>query len=387
MPHTSPPPFCGPQDASAHWGAAALALEIIPPGGTEGADAAAAPRRLRVVPDGEFAAVDGRPGNLPGVRARHWRMDGAIAAAVVQRFVAQGVALPIDYEHQTLKAQDSGQVAPAAGWIEALHYVRGTGLVADVRWTPRAAAMLAAQEYRYISPVLMFDPDSGAVQMLHSVALTNTPALGRLGEIEALVRKVAHPGCISKVAKEENHMDKTKVLVALGLPLDTGDDSALTALTALAAQARQQQQEIAQLRAAQFDPAKHVPMDEHRKVCDALAALEAQGEAAEHERLMQAALQSAKILPPNEGYWRVQPLAALRAFLKDAKPLAALGSGTQTQGLAPAQAGSSGGAVDAHSLAAAALKFQQQQQAAGLNITTVQAVAHVAQQAAQGGGQ
>ena len=129
-------------------------------------------------------------------------------------------------------------------------------------------------------------------------------------------------------------MDKTKVLVALGLPLDTGDETALTSLAALVQKTKEQDAQITELKAKQFDPAKHIPLEEHTKLTNELATLKATGDKAEHERLMTAALADARILPPNEAYWRAQPLAALQAFLKDAKPLADL-KGTQTGGKAP----------------------------------------------------
>lgn len=129
-------------------------------------------------------------------------------------------------------------------------------------------------------------------------------------------------------------MDKTKVLVALGLPLDTGDETAFAKLAALVQKTKEQDGEITELKARQFDPAKHIPLEEHTKLTNELAALKSTSEKAEHERLMTAALADARILPPNEAYWRAQSLAALQAFLKDAKPLADL-KGTQTGGKPP----------------------------------------------------
>ncbi|MDR1276089.1 MAG: phage protease [Candidatus Accumulibacter sp.] len=352
--------------------AAALTFEIAPSDG-EG-QTKAAPLHIRVIPDGEFDALDGRPGNIEGVKAKKWRMDATIAEAVITRFTAYGVDLPIDYEHQTLHTAANGRPAPAAGWMRGLEYVSGTGLVAHVRWTDAAAAHLAAGEYRYLSPIFFFDPDTGAVLCLHSLALTNKPALGRLGEIAALVNHSAKSethllaGKASRLAKpvpflekkqenpifasdprlkqsrvslcdkfsfnEESTMDKTKFLVALGLPLDTGDDTAFAQLSALVRKSKELETQVAAMKANQFDPARHIPLAEHAKITGELAALKAESEKVEHARLIEAALSDARILPPNEAYWRAQPLAALQAFLKDAKPLAAL-QGTQTGGLPP----------------------------------------------------
>ena len=45
-----------------------------------------------------------------------WRINAAIASAVMERFNGPRV---IDYEHQTLHKEANGQPAPAAGWITA----------------------------------------------------------------------------------------------------------------------------------------------------------------------------------------------------------------------------------------------------------------------------
>ena len=103
---------------------AALAIEL---------DGKAAPTRIRVIPDGDFDAVDGRPGNIKGVKAKKWHMDAAIAEKVIAQFTQRGIDLPVDYEHQTIKAADNGRPAPAAGWITGLEYQSGVGLVALVR--------------------------------------------------------------------------------------------------------------------------------------------------------------------------------------------------------------------------------------------------------------
>lgn len=352
---------------------AALAFEIVLDGQGQ---ARTAPTRMRVIPDGHFDAVDGRPGNMEGVKAKTWFLDSAAASAVSAAFKAGGVKLPIDYEHQTLNAAKNGQPAPAAGWITALEYLPGVGMLAHVSWTAAGRAHLEGEEYLYISPILIFDAETGMVLGLHSVALTNKPALGALGAITALTNDSLRrlPGS-GRTTNEEPIMDKTKVLVALGLPLDTGDDTALTSLTALAQKAREQDAQIAALKASQFDPAKHIPLDEHTKLTAELAVLKATGDKAEHERLMTAALNDALILPPNEAYWRGQPLAALQAFLKEAKPLAAL-KGTQTGGTPPAGGGDLD-VKDSNAIAQAALKYQQEQAQAGVTVSTAAAVAHV----------
>jgi phage I-like protein len=85
----------------------------------------------------------------------------------------------IDYEHQTLNAATNGQPAPAAAWFSTLEWRDGDGLYAtDVQWTERAAAMVAAGEYRFLSPVFCFDNHGNVKALLHA-ALTNNIWQGR----------------------------------------------------------------------------------------------------------------------------------------------------------------------------------------------------------------
>ena len=164
------------------------------------------------------------------------------------------------------------------------------------------------------------------------------------------------------------------MLVALGLPLDTGDDTALAQLSTLVQKARDQEQQIAALKANQFDPAS-IPLDEHQKLTTELAALKSTSDKAEHERLMTAALSDARILPPNEAYWRAQPLAALQAFLR--KPSRWPRSRARRPAAPRLRGGGDLDVKDSNAIAQAALKYQQEQAQAGVTVSTAAAVAHV----------
>lgn len=296
---------------------------------------AAVPTRIKLLPAGNFAARDGRPSNMEGCTAQEWLLTDAAGYALVAEAQARQIDFVIDYEHQTLLAAENGKPAPAAGWFKTLEYIPNDGLYAtDVRWTDAAAAMLRAGEYKYTSPVFPFEADTGEVTGFVNLALTNNPALEVLAPLAALSAVGVSVSSTTHSTKETHQMDKTAILVALGLPTTTTDDAALAALTDLRSQVQAKDTEIAALKEKQFDPAKHLPLDEHKKVADELAALTQKTQVAEHAQLLQAALADARILPANAEYWKAQPLAALQVFLKDAKPLAALAT-LQTAGVVP----------------------------------------------------
>ena len=68
---------------------------------------------IKIVPKGQFAPVDGRTDT--GVP--HWTMSADLAQQIIAAFDAAQTDLVVDYEHATLKAAETGQQNPAAGWI------------------------------------------------------------------------------------------------------------------------------------------------------------------------------------------------------------------------------------------------------------------------------
>ena len=136
---------------------------------------------VRILPAGQFRANDGRPFNLPC-----WTLTAANAASIVQASLQRKDDFLIDYEHQTLNVKENGKPNPAAGWFSQLEWVPDQGLfMKGMKWTDRARELIAANEYRYLSPVFAFDKAGGNVTALVNVALTNSPALVGLTDLAA----------------------------------------------------------------------------------------------------------------------------------------------------------------------------------------------------------
>lgn len=174
---------------------------------------------IKIVPKGQFAPVDGRTDT--GVS--HWTMTADLARQIIAAFDAGQTDLVVDYEHATLKAAETGQQNPAAGWISKYVWDDDRGLMGEVKWTQRAKDMIDSGEYRYLSPVLEYDT-LGNVRGLHSVALTNSPALDGMA-LAALSRQN------SINPKQETSMNKEALIKLLGLAADA-DDKAIEAALA-----------------------------------------------------------------------------------------------------------------------------------------------------------
>jgi hypothetical protein len=125
------------------------------------------PTRVVVIPWGDVQGNDRFTINDDG------------AASIVAAFRRRGVDLPIDIEHQTMGGSYTSPdgSAPAVGWIKALRAEHGVGIVADVSWTAHGEKMIGSRAYRYLSPVVLLDGRTNVARELHSVALTNKPAI------------------------------------------------------------------------------------------------------------------------------------------------------------------------------------------------------------------
>lgn len=343
-------------------------------------------REQLLIPDGDFRSSDGsgRPSEVPA-----WRMSALVADRVLSRAKSRSAKIVVDYEHQTLRAAENGKPAPASGRIDrqSLRYESGLGILGAIEWTKRAQEMIDAGEYAYLSPVFPYDDQTGDVLGLMHFALTNDPGMDGL--------TVAALSAFSDFLNEEEpHMTLLqKLLASLGLADNTNEDVALTAVAALKAQAS----EVAGLKtnvatlSAQVgapDPAKFVPIatlsalqGEHADLQGKLAALTAEVSGGKLEKIVADGLAAGKLTPATEGWARdlgKKDVAALSAFIA-AAPVVVTPGETQSGGQAAA------GDLDLNDASAVALSaqlYQAEMSGKGINITTVQAVAHVSKKGA-----
>lgn len=175
------------------------------------------PAVIRLIPKGQVRSEKG-----------DFIVDEESFRLISGRFAQKGIDLVIDYEHQTLHDIQ----APAAGWISELKD-GGDAILAVVRWTDRAKEYLRNREYRYLSPVVLIRKNDRKAVGLHSVALTNTPAIN--GQA-ALVNK-QQPGML----KEDAKMELQKLIRLLGLGEDATEADVEAALKALLSREKQQE--------------------------------------------------------------------------------------------------------------------------------------------------
>ncbi|HCA5292502.1 TPA: phage protease [Acinetobacter baumannii] len=192
--------------------------------------------RLVLVPEGTFSGVDGRPFDAP-----HWILTPERGEQIVAALNQRKVDMVIDYEHATLKAQETGEPAPASGWLKAasFSYIKGVGICStNFKWLDKAKDHIEKEEYKYLSPVLFYTKNTGEVVGLHSVALTNTPNLDNLPEahLAALAQDY-----FTQNSTQDSEMEELleQLRWMLNLPLSATAEEILAELNKLSAQIKE----------------------------------------------------------------------------------------------------------------------------------------------------
>ncbi|AYV12986.1 phage protease [Shewanella algae] len=300
---------------------------------------------VQALPDGQFAAVDGRPHDVAGGK---WLMDNIAFAALQANTPHQAGDLVVDYEHQTLNREKNGEPAPAAGWfsIKEVAYRPGEGLFIKPRFTDKAMAFLAAKEYRYFSLVFGYDTATGRPQFIHSGALTNRPGVdGMLPLAELSAQLNAQVSNYNQPIAEDKTVEELlkKMLAKLGITVEDLNampeeqaTEALTALTALATKAEKTDALQTQLvalttenakRGTEVDLTQYVPIATVNALREQLTALTAENGALTVEQTVKAAIDDGRAFACEKDYLESlgkQSMAALTANLDARKPLAAL---------------------------------------------------------------
>ncbi|WP_429076531.1 phage protease [Aeromonas veronii] len=330
----------------------------------------------QLLPVGPFKARDGRPFD---VASGHWQLDGQIAAALIARAKALGQDILIDYDHQTLKTDQNGQPAPAAGWYNAdeIEWREGQGLFIKPRWTERAAALVAAKEYRFLSAVFPYDAQGRPLE-LRMTAITNDPgvvgmqALVALSALPASSLMSTQPGQLatsSHVTQQEKSMNEHLIALLGKLGIQPSADgqftaeqgtAALAALDTLQAIAKKapeleaaltaERTSLAALKATvstgqggQIDLAKYVPVETYNALVTEVATLSAKVETTDAATLIKEARTQGKVVAAEEEYLTAyaaqKGVAALKALLEPRPAIAALAASQTTQVTLPEKKG------------------------------------------------
>ena len=307
----------------------------------------------QLLPAGFFSAVDGRPLDVDGGK---WFIDAAIAQRLIDTAQALKNDLVLDYEHQTLNADQNGKPAPAAGWIKDMQWRDGSdsqsadaaGLWIKVEWTATARDYIKNGEYRYLSAVFPYDKTTGTPLMIHSAALVNRPGLDGL-QVASLSAAVTHT---SNYSPHQNSNQETfvmnetlrKLLAKLGIQVVDGEElteaqstaalSALNLLSTKAASVEGLNTEVAALKiSTSVDLSAYVPAATYNALVTQTAVLKADSAKNTAKQLIDEAQQCGKVMAAELDYLTAfadqQGIVKLKALL-DSRPMVAALKGQQT---------------------------------------------------------
>ncbi len=234
-------------------------------------------------------------GKMVGRDGRSWNNNQP--KKVMESFAALARDIPIDIEHSTELKGPQGEPAPAVGWIKELD-VRDGAIWGRAEWNAAGSQLVGDQAYRYISPVILYQPGNGTIVGITSVAVTNQPnlmlpALNQQQESEQLTK--------------ENRMVKA-LLAALALPETATEAEALAKINTI-------QTDLASARNRAENPSleKFVPRGDFdaalEKAANAereLATIKKEGLDAAINQAIDGALKEGKITPATAEYHRAQ---------------------------------------------------------------------------------
>lgn len=305
-----------------------------------------------IFPEGDAVkAKDGRPFDAPA-----WIMKKDNGMALAASLNQSAKDLVIDYEHQTILSKENGQPAPAAGWLKAgsFLYVDGVGLCSNnYEFTAKAKDYIDNGEYRFKSPVVLYNK-AGVVLGLHSVAITNDPALSILDELKPALLTATIT--IPETQQQENSMNPllALILASLGLPETTTEADAIAALNqqfvtikdkatakglmlddgkilaSLTTEIDKVDEKFATAQAQEPDPSKYVPIEVVTALNEEIAKLQG-NQKDPAEELVAEALSNGQLLPAQQSWamlYAQKDLQGFKDYLSRQPKIAAL---TQSQ--------------------------------------------------------
>jgi phage I-like protein len=333
-----------------------VALNTLEIGGTPGA----APEWVKLLPAGPVIGRDGRSWN------------NSLPLDVLGSFADLARDLPIDIEHSTELKAPKGEPAPAVGWIRELD-IRDGEIWGRAAWNSAGKQLVEEKSYRYLSPVIVYEPASGNIAGVISVGLTNQPNL----KLPALNSEQGAMKSNQPTNKEEGMLKA--ILAALALGENATQEEALAKIKEL-----QGEVATAANRAASPSLEKFVPRADYdtalARATNAEQAIgtikKEQSETAINTAIEQA-LKDGKITPATVDYHKAQCRNenGLAMFTEFCRAAPAIGGASGLDGKNPKDGNQA--VKDPVEIALLAAEYKELRARAGTTISVTEAVAHI----------
>ncbi len=240
----------------------------------------ALPERVEILPAGEqITGRDGRAWNNPHPQY------------VADWTNGRGLDVVLDFEHASELKAPKGDPAPAAAWLSDFRVEEDGRLTAAVnRWSTAGEKAVKENEYRYISPAVIYHPKTMNIIGIGSAGLTNKPNLGL--------------AALNQEHQEDSTMLKA-LLALLGLPEDATEEIAINAITTLKADLQTATNRAQTPSLEHFVPRAdyNIALNRAETAEGKLAQIETDNHAAEVETAINQALTEGKIAPASKEFY------------------------------------------------------------------------------------
>lgn len=233
-------------------------------------------------------------GDIVGRDGRGWVNDRP--AMILDHFYALARDLPIDVEHATELKGPRGEPAPAIGWVKELE-IRNGEIWGRAEWNEAGVRMVGGREYRYLSPVILYQEESQTIVGITSVGATNQPNL----KLPALNHEQRGQ------APKESNMLKA-LLAALGLPENATEAEAVAKVGTLKGELATAMNRVESPSLEKFVPRADydAALSKATNAEQALKAIKQEQLEGEVETAISQALAAGKITPSTAEYHKAQ---------------------------------------------------------------------------------
>ena len=230
----------------------------------------------------------------------------------------RGLDVVLDFEHASELKAPKGEPAPAAAWLSDFRLEDDGRLTAAVnRWSAAGEKAVKGNEYRYVSPAVIYHPKTMNIIGIGSAGLTNKPNFG----LAALN---------NEQLEDSTMLDLKKLLALLGLPEDANEETALNAISTLQTDLQTALNSAQTPSLEKFVPRAdyNVALNRAESAEGKLAQIEKDNHATEVETALNQALNEGKIAPASKEFYLAtcasqEGLAQFKEFIKTAPVIVA----------------------------------------------------------------
>lgn len=227
------------------------------------------------------------------------------AQEIVANWKEYGNTPNIDYNHNQLAEIIDPDAGVSAGTFELA--LRDDGLYAtNIKWTDKAAAMIASKEYIYTSPAFLTEIREGKeiIVDILNFALTNIPATKNMDQLIA-ASKLNKQKELKMVTNEDNKDKEETVEAAEDMSTEMSPEEMAQKIQDLEAKLAEKEQLVLDLEAKlkEYEGQSDASQEEMQKLSKQVVELSAKIDTKDKEEIINRAIVCGQIFPAQKGLY------------------------------------------------------------------------------------